>query len=64
MENNGHGKREFGNIQRVTDAESVVTQTQGHSIASNIAMATARYLDAFRSRQFEDNHPMHIFTSL
>ncbi|KAF5257043.1 hypothetical protein FOXYS1_12453 [Fusarium oxysporum] len=28
MENNGHGKREFGNIQRVTDAESVVTQTQ------------------------------------
>ncbi|EWZ37539.1 hypothetical protein FOZG_09528 [Fusarium oxysporum Fo47] len=57
-------KREFGNLQRVVDAEPVLIQTQGHSIASNVDMAMARHLNAFRSRQFEDSHPVCVFASL
>ncbi|KAF5703995.1 hypothetical protein FMUND_12754 [Fusarium mundagurra] len=39
-------KREFANLQRVTDAEPAVTQTDGHSLASNVDMAMAHHLDA------------------
>ncbi|KAF5626488.1 uncharacterized protein FTJAE_9653 [Fusarium tjaetaba] len=48
-------KREFANLQRVIDAEPAVTQTEGHSLASNVNMAAmAHHLDAFRARQFEN----------
>ncbi|KAF5559867.1 hypothetical protein FNAPI_4508 [Fusarium napiforme] len=44
-------KREFANLQRVSDAEPAVTQTEGHSLASNVDMAVmAHHLDAFRAR--------------
>ncbi|PNP79696.1 hypothetical protein FNYG_07042 [Fusarium nygamai] len=57
-------KREFANLQRVTDAEPAVTQTEGHSLASNVDMAMAHHLDAFRARQFENSHPSCVFASL
>ncbi|KAF5581356.1 hypothetical protein FPANT_8969 [Fusarium pseudoanthophilum] len=58
-------KREFANLQRVTGAEPAVTQTEGHSLASNVDMAAmAHHLDAFRARQFENSHPSCVFASL
>ncbi|CCT68654.1 uncharacterized protein FFB20_14399 [Fusarium fujikuroi] len=35
----------------------VMTQTRGHSIASNVDVAMARHLDTFRARQFEKQPP-------
>ncbi|KAF5575693.1 hypothetical protein FPCIR_13024 [Fusarium pseudocircinatum] len=57
-------KREFANLQRVTDAEPAVTQTEGHSLASNVDMSMDHHLDAFRARQFENSHPSCVFASL
>ncbi|KAF5531049.1 hypothetical protein FPHYL_13981, partial [Fusarium phyllophilum] len=53
-------KREFANLQRVTDAEPAVTQIEGHSLASNVDLAMAHHLDAFRARQFENSHPVPL----
>ncbi|KAF5659279.1 hypothetical protein FCIRC_12561 [Fusarium circinatum] len=55
-------KREFANLQRVTDAKPAVTET--HSLASNVDLAMADHLDAFRARQFENSHPSCVFASL
>ncbi|KAF5250314.1 hypothetical protein FANTH_4514 [Fusarium anthophilum] len=56
-------KREFANLQRVTDAKPAV-ETETHSLASNVDLAMADHLDAFRARQFENRHPSCIFASL
>ncbi|KAF5530545.1 hypothetical protein FMEXI_13483 [Fusarium mexicanum] len=57
-------KREFANLQRVTDAKPAVTETETHSLASNVDLAMADHLDAFRARQSENSHPSCVFASL
>ncbi|KAF5678395.1 hypothetical protein FDENT_8971 [Fusarium denticulatum] len=44
--------------------DKVVTRTEGHSLASNVDMAMAHHLDAFRARQFENSYPLCVFASL